>query len=172
MPQLPLNILLIEDNDADAYTVRRALDKNFDRSCMVTEVDRMKAAEVVLLGGRERFDIILLDLGLPDTLGGRDTFERLDAVRNEVPVIILSNLDDHELAVRLVQIGASDFVRKAIMAAVPRALCDAIGFAVCRHKNMAAMQTETDRRLAQKDQVIDWMTGGYSVQKSSADNSD
>ncbi len=165
LPERPFNILLIEDSDADRYTIRRIFNKSFDHPCNVTEVYRMKDAEAHLLGARTKFDAILLDLGLPDTLGGRDTYARLEAVNPGVPVIILSNLENHELAVELVANGASDFVRKSMMLAVPECLCDAVGFAVCRHKNFEAMQGEKDRLLEQKDQVIGWMTGGYSVQK-------
>ncbi|MBM3164231.1 MAG: response regulator [Bacteroidetes bacterium] len=56
-------------------------------------------------------DVILLDLNLRDSLGF-ETYERLSNVFEEVPIIVLSGLDDRNLAMRIVSKGAQDYLLK------------------------------------------------------------
>jgi signal transduction histidine kinase len=56
-------------------------------------------------------DLVLLDLSLPDS-HGFDTFETVHAAAPDVPVVVLSGLDDQGLAVRAVQEGAQDYLVK------------------------------------------------------------
>ncbi|MCB9989825.1 MAG: response regulator [Rhodospirillales bacterium] len=158
-----LSILLIEDSEADGYMVRRTLGKHMKQPCRIHHVESMRQAQQFLENDKNRADIVLLDLGLPDTRGGRDTYERLLKIRNDIPVIILTGTDDHALAVQIVDEGAEDFVRKAMMSVIPESLCDAIDFAMCRHNHVTTIREEKDREVSEKEQVIQWMSGGYSV---------
>src|SRR5262249_15400082 len=65
------------------------------------------------LGG---IDIVLLDLSLPDS-HGLDTFQRVHAVAPRVPVVLLSGLDDEDLAIQAVQKGAEGCLAKTHMEA-------------------------------------------------------
>lgn len=158
-----LTILLVEDSETDAYTVKRALTKHMNHPCQIHHVETMADAEKALSEEVE-FNMILLDLGLPDTSGGKDTYERITEAKNDTPVIILTSVHDHELAVGFVENGAEDFVRKSSVSADPEVLCDAIDFAVCRHHNLEELKEETNELIKEKDKVIHWMSGGNSAE--------
>lgn len=157
-----INILLVEDSETDAYTVRRILSKHMGHPCRIKHVECMTDAEAALKEDNN-IDLILLDLGLPDTAGGEDTFQRVENVKDEIPVIILTSVHDHELAVGIVDKGAEDYVRKSSISSDPEILCEAIDFAVCRHEKFESIKEEADKELEEKDRVIGWMCGDYSV---------
>lgn len=162
LKNLQLNILLVEDNKVDAFAVRRVLDKFMTHPCNVRHVETMADAEAVL-AQKDYIDVILLDLGLPDTVDGKDTFRRMGGVKDDIPVIILTSADDHDLALLIVDSGAEDFVKKSMIADTPQILCDAIDFAVCRHKNLVALKERQEQELEEKNKIIQWVTGSYSV---------
>jgi signal transduction histidine kinase len=101
----------------------------------LTHLLRMSEAETHLAKGG--VDIVLLDLGLPDG-HGLDTVRRAHAAAPEVPVIVLTGLDDEALAAEAMIAGAQDYLIKGQIEnrALPRALRHAIE----RHR----LQTETD----------------------------
>lgn len=158
-----LNILLIEDSETDALLVRRTMTKGMKMSCNIFHVKTMKEAEDLLKSKKENIDIILLDLGLPDTEGGKDSFERLSGVKEEIPVIIHTSTKDHDLAVSIVGDGAEDYVRKSDFADDPKILCEAIEFAVHRHHHLQEIKEEKDEEIKEKERIIKWVTGSYSV---------
>lgn len=160
-----LNILLVEDCETDAYSIRRALSKHMKHPCCVRHVERMADAKTVL-EAEHNIDLILLDLGLPDTEGGEDTYKGIENIADQVPVIILTSVHDYELAIGMIGKGAENYIRKASVSVDPEALCDAIDFAVCRHHNVETLRDENRKELEEKDQVIGWMTGGYSVDRT------
>jgi len=103
-----ISILLIEDNLGDARLLEETLaegDTPFD----LTLAERLSTG-LEKLGGEE-IDVILLDLSLPDS-SGFDTFARVYAQAPEVPIIVLSGLDDKDLAVKAVRTGAQDYLVK------------------------------------------------------------
>lgn len=155
-----LNILYVEDSETDIEAVRRALDEYGGVSCQVWQARSMAAAEDILES--TPVDLILLDLGLPDTSGGQDTFNRINKHKKaEAPVIILTSVNDQDLAVSLVDGGAQDYVRKSTISAEPQLLRDAITFAIHRHSSLRAKE----HQLEEKENIIQWITGSYSVMK-------
>lgn len=108
-PLTPLRILLIEDNPGDARLIQLMLDEAGGPGFRLETVDRLSR-------GLERMaaaacDVVLLDLSLPDAQG-LDTFLRAQAAAPELPIVVLSGLDDEALAVRAVQEGAQDYLVK------------------------------------------------------------
>jgi MinD-like ATPase involved in chromosome partitioning or flagellar assembly/CheY-like chemotaxis protein len=125
------NILLIEDNPADARAMMEMLKEARGDSIAVLRADRLAGGlRQIAEGG---VDLVLLDLSLPDSRGF-DTFSKLHAAARGVPVIVLTGLDDEELALRAVREGAQDFMVKGTVS--PKALARAIRFAVERHKTV------------------------------------
>jgi Flp pilus assembly CpaE family ATPase len=76
-------------------------------------------------------DVILLDLGLPDS-NGAETFARTKAQAPEIPIIILSAADSEPLALEMIQEGAADYLVKSTCNAA--ALIRAVRYAVVRHR--------------------------------------
>ena len=105
----PTRVLVIENNPADLSLVKELLKKARDSSFEVEGVDRLSGGlKRVAAGG---IDVVLLDLFLPDSRGF-ETFTQVYARVPEVPIIVLSGLDDEALAARVVREGGQDYLVK------------------------------------------------------------
>jgi phosphoserine phosphatase RsbU/P len=106
-----IHALLIEDNPGDARLIREMLRDTGSQSAAVQISLADRLATGLDLLERQSVDLVLLDLSLPDS-SGLQTFESLHAAAPEIPVVVLSGLDDEGLAVRAVQQGAQDYLVK------------------------------------------------------------
>jgi DNA-binding NarL/FixJ family response regulator len=104
-----IKILLVEDNPADVLFLREALQQDLLTSFVLTATERLSTAAPLF--EKNIFDIILLDLGLPDSQG-LETFTRIHQIAPEIPIIILSGLRDEFFATQAVQAGAQDYLMK------------------------------------------------------------
>jgi signal transduction histidine kinase len=144
-----LKVLLVEDNAGDARLLREMFTTERPGSIELTHLMRMSEALVHLAKGG--VDIVLLDMGLPDG-HGLDTVRRARAVAPDVPLVVLTGLDDEALAAEAMKEGAQDYLIKGQIEnrALPRALRHAIE----RHR----MQAETDHirtnQLQFKDEFL------------------
>lgn len=124
---MALNVLLIEDNPADARLVRIMLQS-------APEPYILETAESLSAGIRrleeEQFDGILLDLFLPDS-EGTEAIRTIHGRFSLIPVVILTGVDDHELGVRLMREGAEDYLCKNNLS--EQSLVRAIRYAIERH---------------------------------------
>jgi len=102
-------ILLIEDNPGDARLVKEYLFEKSDSGYDFTHVDCLEKGFDLLQ--RNRANVVLLDLSLPDS-HGIETFEKLNDRHPEIPVVVLTGNDDDELAQRAVHLGAQDYLVK------------------------------------------------------------
>ena len=165
MPDHHINILLVEDTETDAAITERALKTSMRSPYSVVRAHSMAEVESILRS-RDNFDVILLDLGLPDTNGRIDTFQRLERAKTrDIPTLVLSSIVDRELAVSIVGHGAEDYVRKSRLSIEPQSISDAIDFAMSRHKNEEEIKRKKDKARAEKEEVLQWMGGSYSCQK-------
>lgn len=103
-------VLLIEDDDAIRTSLVRSLTA---AGHVLTAV--AAGADGIAVVARDKPDVVLLDLGLPD-LDGRDVLAMLRAV-SEVPVIVATARDDDDSMVRLLDAGADDYVIKPFSSA-------------------------------------------------------
>jgi len=104
----PSTVLLIEDNPGDAGLLREAF-KEQNSNTTVAHAESMSAAEKYL--AEHAVDLILLDLGLPDSQG-LGSLRRAHAAAPRVPLVVLTGLDDEALAVQALQEGAQDYLIK------------------------------------------------------------
>lgn len=104
-----LRILLVEDNPGDALLVAEMLSEAETDAFRVERADSLLAA-LDLLAERD-FDVILLDLNLPDS-NGMDTFSAMRSHAPETPVVLLTGNDDDALAIAAVEAGAQDYLVK------------------------------------------------------------
>jgi diguanylate cyclase (GGDEF)-like protein/PAS domain S-box-containing protein len=109
MKKSALRVLAIEDSIDDADLVRIMLNRVRDPAFTVINARRL--AEGLQCLREQIFDVVLLDLGLPDSAG-------IDAVRAirkecpEVPLIVLTGLDDEEIALKSLQMDVQDYLTK------------------------------------------------------------
>lgn len=109
MEEKIINILLIEDNSADVRLVKELLKKSRDLNYKLTSHARLSESLKSL--NANHYDIILLDLTLPDS--ERDyTLERILNASKNIPIVILTGLDDKEVALDSLQKGAQDYIIK------------------------------------------------------------
>jgi len=104
-----LKLLLVEDNPGDARLVQETLHDVPTLKFDIYTVDNLSSAIETL--GLEDFDLVLLDLTLPDSQG-LETCMKLRGEFPEIPVIVLTGLDDEELALRALHQGAQDYLVK------------------------------------------------------------
>ena len=106
-----IRALLVEDNPGDARLIREMLREAGAGHAAVDLVhaDRLAAGLAHLAGCGA--DVVLLDLSLPDS-HGFETFEAAHNAAPDVPIVVLSGLDDEALAVRAVHEGAQDYLVK------------------------------------------------------------
>lgn len=156
-----LTILLVEDSESDAYVVERVLGAHMPCSCHIIHVSSLEEADRTL-SARDDIDLVLLDLGLPDSSSNEETYTRLSAYREEVPIIVLTSVEDNDLAVNMLGLGAQDYVQKSEVSENPEALCKNIQFAIGRHYSMEQIRQENSK---QRD-LLKMMTGSYSVIQS------
>jgi signal transduction histidine kinase len=102
-------VLLIEDNKGFAYFIRDVLTRQSRGRFVLKESATLEQALDILK--HEDVDVILLDLGLPDSVGF-STFVRTRAGAPHVPVIVLTVMDDDALAIRAMRQGAQDYLVK------------------------------------------------------------
>ncbi len=100
-------VLLVEDNPLDARTMRRMLERA-DTDYDVEHVTDLESACAALPGD---FAAILLDLSLPDA-SGLASIAKLGEVAPDVPVVVLTGLDDPRTAQAAVERGAQDYLTK------------------------------------------------------------
>lgn len=104
------HVLLVEDNPGDARLVQEMVKDITNGAFRMSHAPALSDA-LDAVRSTPPPDIILLDLTLPDS-NGLDTFHRLQANAYDIPIIILSGLDDHQLALAAVQGGAQDYLPK------------------------------------------------------------
>lgn len=109
MDPKPVNVLLVEDSPTDALLLREALTD--ERSMRFRTAHAETLSDALRRLQQQSFDLILLDLGLPDSQG-LETFARMHEQVPQIPIIVLTGLDDDTLAIQAVKEGAQDFLTK------------------------------------------------------------
>ncbi len=124
-----LNILVIdddvEDRNATYFMLKEGLATQFEYTQATGIRDALKYV------AEQSFDIILLDLVLPDSLG-LDTLRQFRQASPSAAILIISGLEDEALAVQAVQIGAQDYLIKGQVNS--QSLSRAIRYAIERHR--------------------------------------
>jgi signal transduction histidine kinase len=148
-------VLLIEDNPDDACLLREALDEAKERIQLVHVGQLEDAAK---LFGQESFQIILLDLSLPDSQG-IETLVRVQSQAPSVPIVVLTGLDNDDIALQAVRAGAQDYLVKGEIDA--RNLLRAIRYASERkqaYEEMARLAADLTRANKAKDEFLNVMS--------------
>ncbi len=105
----PVSILLVEDNPGDRRLIREMLAEAGETGFDVEHADRLQAAIECL--GRTGAGVILLDLGLPDSQG-LETLKKVYAQAPEIPIVVLTGLNDEMVGVQAINEGAQDYLIK------------------------------------------------------------
>lgn len=109
MTESTIQVLLIEDNPADALLLYEVVHQDALSSFEFKIAENLKTGLEFLR--QFSFDVILLDLGLPDSQG-LGSFETIHGAFPEKPIVVLSGLTDQRVALEAVQSGAQDYLVK------------------------------------------------------------
>ena len=109
MTKKSIKILLVEDNPGDAKSIREMLNELDDSEYEIYHTTRLDNGLKILV--KDDFDLILLDLCLPDS-EGMDTFNIMKYNADDIPIIILTGLKEDIFAVSAVGRGAQDYLVK------------------------------------------------------------
>jgi two-component system cell cycle response regulator len=122
-------VLLVEDNPADARLLREALAEIADSRFEISHCETLAQAHEFL--AKNTSDVILSDLGLPDSQG-LETIRRIHKAAPGVPIVVLTALNDESFGGQVLQEGAQDYLVKGQIDG--RLLWRALRYAMERHR--------------------------------------
>ncbi|MFW5666165.1 MAG: diguanylate cyclase domain-containing protein [Coleofasciculus sp.] len=142
-----LKILLIEDNRVEAELIQELFSELNPNQFAITHAQRLSQGIKKLI--EFTFDIILLDLSLPDSQG-LNTVIQVKAKAPTTPIVVLTSLNDQKLAIQVVREGAQDYLIKGQFAG--ENLVRAIRYAIERERDR-----ESIRQQAKRERILERM---------------
>ncbi|RCJ19722.1 hybrid sensor histidine kinase/response regulator [Nostoc minutum NIES-26] len=145
-----IKVLLVEDNPGDVFLLQEFLKEVTTARVELQPVERLSEALDCLVN--DSFDVMLLDLSLPDSQG-METFVRATHQAKATPIIVLTGLDDETLALRAMQEGAQDYLVKGQVTG--DLLVRSMRYAIERQRVEDALRQSEERfRVALKNSPI------------------
>jgi signal transduction histidine kinase len=151
MKEKKLQILYIDDDPAEVFILEETLVQAPGFAYELVHSENLTHAFEVLKSSF--FDVILLDLGLPESTG-IDTLEQFLRVHNQTAVVVITGLNDFDVSVSAIEKGAQDYLVKGQYE--PLLLIKTIKFAIERKK----MQEMTTRHI--KLESLGTLSGGIA----------
>ncbi len=154
MSEKTINVLLIEDNPGDARLIQEFLSEPGGAMFTLECVEQLSTGLNRLAEGG--IDVILLDLGLPDSQG-LDTFAKTHEQVRHVPIVVLTGLDDETMATQAMRAGAQDYLAKGQMDS--NLLIRTMRYAIERKQSEEALRKSRDYL----DRIVNGMNEGLVV---------
>lgn len=155
-----LRILLVEDNPGDALLIKTALKEARSAGFIVMHEETLAAA-IERLTVSSSFDAVLLDLGLPDSESS-DTLHALLAAVPPLPVVIMTGLDDPQVAEQAIEQGAQDFLVKGEMDS--RSLSRTLQNAIYRFRSERERLHLADMLAGEYDRMAEELSAARNMQ--------
>jgi len=154
-PNAPGRLLIIDDNKVMRLLLARGLEQQ-GHSVAMAENGR-RGLEMLRA---ERFDLVLLDIQMPE-MNGFQVLEHITGDRNlrEIPVIMISSLDEVDGVARCIQIGAEDYLFKPPNPVLLRARI----ISSLEKKRLRDQQRELFRKFAASEVADDLLAKGFSL---------
>ncbi|MHA1793435.1 MAG: ATP-binding response regulator [Promethearchaeota archaeon] len=140
-----IKILIVEDIKKDLIIIKTLLNKITAVELSIKEADRLFIAIEYLK--EDKFDIVLLDLNLPDSKG-LATLDAIIKFDDKIPVVVITAVGDNSFGELLVKRGAEDFILKSEITSA--SLAKTIIYAIQRHKQKTGFD---DTRNEQEEEI-------------------
>ena len=154
------NVLLVEDSLGDTFIIRRSLMAEPGLGLDIATADSLASALTCL--SDRRFDLILLDLSLPDSIG-LPTLVSIQTAAPEVPTVVLTGSDEEGIGLACIDLGAQDYMSKAQMR--PETLRNIVSFALRRYREA---QAKLMRMVVQSDHALSTSSAAVPVTRDLA----
>ena len=154
MGQEPIHVLLIEDTPEDAQLLRDAFSEVFKTPFTFTHAPALSEGLTHL--GRRSFDLILLDLQLPDSKG-IGTLVQVRAQAPHAPIVVLTASDDDVLALQALQRGAQDYLVKGYVQVYRGLLGRSVRYAIERQRSEEQLRNayaQTEKLLTSLPSIL------------------
>ncbi len=135
----PISVLLIEDNQGDARLLQEYLREGAPDQFTLVHTKKLSTGLKRL--AKEKPDVVLLDLDLPDSQG-LDTFKKVYAQAPNMPIVVLTGMRDSDQAIAAVQAGAQDYLAKGELNS--NMLVRAILYAIERKRDERELKKEKE----------------------------
>jgi signal transduction histidine kinase/DNA-binding response OmpR family regulator len=144
-----IRVLLVEDSATDVLMLEAELADDAGAPFHVTDVPRL--ADAMALLATDEFDVVLTDLGLPDS-AGLETFVSINKAAHGLPVIVMTGLNDEAMGISAMRAGAQDyFVKGHLQHGLPRA----IRYAIERRRTGETLRRSEERFRASLESLLD-----------------
>lgn len=134
-------ILLVEDNPSDARLIEEYLKEQSWPAQGVPTLEHVDRLSDAIEARDDDVDIILLDLGLPDS-SGVETLDRILEASGDEPVVVLTGLDDEQVGIEAVERGAQDYIVKGDL--TPNLLQQTLRYAIERERQQQALEKRNE----------------------------
>jgi len=138
MPKQRINILLIDDDSADCRLVELTLLKASSQMIDFAIETADTLSEGLLRIDKAEFDLVLLDLGLPDSCG-LETLHKMLQSYPDLPFVVLTGLADEQVGIEAIRNGAQDYLVKG--QSLEYTLAHTIRYAIERRRIQDHLQT-------------------------------
>jgi PAS domain S-box-containing protein len=143
MNEIPIHLLLVEDNSADAVLLNKEFRESAFGPFVITHVQRLSQALQRMED--QKYDAVLLDLGLPDSQGLETLGHLQHQMPRDIPIVVVTGLEDEGLRISAMKAGADDYLVKGVLTDSIHAR--SVRYAIERKRAHEAAK-ETERRLS------------------------
>jgi len=134
-----IKLLIVEDDLDDVYLIKEYLKSDNHKQYSYFHAKTLAAAlEQIKI---TQFDLILLDLGLPDA-EGFESLNILNHADSSIPIVVLTGVNDHDLGREAIQHGAEDYIPKSI--ANTMLLSRSINYSIERHRLLLELKIKAE----------------------------
>ena len=161
-----IHILLIDDIKFDIAEIKRQLGDTMTVPFVITHLSDFKDSLDLLKKNDPKVDVVLLDLGLICPHSPESIFKRIETVVNDIPIIVITGDNDHELALFVMNSGASDNMTRGDFRNTYGKLRDAIDFSLARCLILKSARKDGQDSEDGKNDLISYIGGAYSYSKT------